>query len=202
MPGYLLLFLPLGDTVHRGLRAGRAMFRRGLVATIAVSLLAMTVATSHVATGWLKGVPGIASALAADNDPTLECIDFTALQRAFAERGLLGRRDLFVFSDWWFRAGKVDYGLRGQLPVLALSRTDPRSFALFEPQEPWLGKDGILVTTKETVQEVTGHYGQYFARIESLGKVEVGRHGRDEVALYLYRCENFLRPYPIPYSLR
>jgi 4-amino-4-deoxy-L-arabinose transferase-like glycosyltransferase len=202
MPGYLLLFLPLGDTVYRGLRAGRGILRWGLIATVAVSLLVMTVATSHVATGWLKDVPGIASALAGDKDPTLECIDFTALDRAFADRGLSGRHDVFAFSDWWYRAGKVDYGLRGQVPVLALSRTDPRSFALFEPQGPWLGKDGILVTTKETVQEVTGHYGQYFARIESLGEVEVGRHGRNEVTLYLYRGENFLRPYPIPYSLR
>jgi hypothetical protein len=106
-----------------------------------------------------------------------------------------------VFSDWWFRAGKVDYGPRGRLPVLALSRTDPRSFALFEPQEPWLGKDGVLVTTKSSVGEVSAHYGQYFARISSLGKVEIGRRGRDEVTLYLYRCENFLRPYPLPYSL-
>jgi hypothetical protein len=199
MPGYLLLFLPLGDTVHRGLRSGRAVFRWGLRATAALSLLLMTVATSHVATGWLKDVPGISRALAGDKDGTLECVDFTALERGFAERGLLGRRDLFVFSDWWFRAGKVDYGLRGQLPVLALSRTDPRSFAVFEPQEPWFGKDGILVTTKDTVQEVTPHYGRYFARIESLGQVEVGRRGRREVTLYLYRCENFLRPYPIPY---
>jgi 4-amino-4-deoxy-L-arabinose transferase-like glycosyltransferase len=202
MPGYLLLFLPLGDTVHRGLRAGRAMFRRGLVATVVVSLLVMTVATSHVATGWLKDVPGIAAALAGDNDPTLECIDFTALEAAFAQRGLLGRRDLFVFSDWWFRAGKVDYGLQGQLPVLALSRTDPRSFALFEPQEPWLGKDGILVTTKDTPKQVTAYYGPYFARFSALGRVEIGRRGRDELTLYLYRGENFFRPYPIPYSLR
>ncbi|HEV8437152.1 MAG TPA: glycosyltransferase family 39 protein [Methylomirabilota bacterium] len=201
MPGYLLLFLPAGETIHRQLARGSAAFRRGLGATVALSLGLMTLAASHVATGWLKDGPRwLSAALAGDKDPTLECIDFTALEPAFAERGLLGRGDLFVFSDWWFRAGKVDYGLKGRLPVLALSRTDPRSFAFFDRPERWLGKDGILVTTKTSVEEVSSHYGAYFARISALGPVEIGRHGRREITLYLYRCEELTRPYPLPYG--
>jgi hypothetical protein len=200
MPGYLLLFLPLGDRVHRALAQGRAGWRRGLWATAALSLALTTLVVGHVATGWLKEGPDwLARALAGDKDPTIECIDFTALERAFAERGLLGRRDIFVFSDWWFRAGKVDYALRGALPVLALSPTDPRSFAFFDRTERWVGKDGILVTTK-TTSEAIAHYGDYFARISPLGPVEVGRRGRDELTLYLYRGENLLRPYPLPYG--
>lgn len=201
MPGYLLLFLPLGESVNRALRQGRASYRWGLGATAALSLLFMTVVTSHVATGWLKDGPGwLARALAGEKDPTLECVDFTALESAFAERGLLDRRDIFVFSDWWFRAGKVDYGLRGKLPVLALSPTDPRSFAFFDQTERWLGKDGILVTTKTSVREVMAHYGAYFARISPLGPVEVGRRGRHELTLYLYRCEDLKHSYPLPYG--
>jgi hypothetical protein len=201
MPGYLLLFLPLGERVHGALQQGRAAYRWGLAATGALSLIFMTLVTSHVATGWLKDGPGwLARSLAGEKDPTLECIDFTALQTAFAERGLLDRRDLFVFSDWWYRAGKVDYALQGKLPVLALSQTDPRSFAFFDRQERWLGKDGILVTTKTSAEEVRGHYGAYFARIDSLGQVEIGRSGRQEVTLYLYRCEDLQRPYPLPYG--
>jgi Dolichyl-phosphate-mannose-protein mannosyltransferase len=201
MPGYLLLFLPLGERVHRALRAGGGPYRRGLVATAALSLLCMTLVTSHVATGWLKDGPAwLASALGGDKDPTLECIDFTALERAFVERGLLDRRDIFVFSDWWFRAGKVDYGLQGKLPVLALSPTDPRSFAFFDHTRRWLGRDGILVTTKATATEVRAHYGAYFARISALGAVDIGRRGRRELTLYLYRCEELTRPYPLPYG--
>ena len=201
MAGYLLLFLPLGDTLHRRLQHGSRRARWALGATAVLSLSAMTVITSHVATGWLKDGPAFISAvLAGDKDPTLECIDFTALERAFAERGLLDRGDLFVFSDWWFRAGKVDHGLKGRLPVLAFNPTDPRSFAFFDRSERWLGKDGILVTTKTSVSEVLGHYGAYFARIDALGPVEVGRRGRREVTLYLYRCERLLRPYPLPYG--
>ncbi len=201
MPGYLLLFLPLGDTLDRRLRQGSVFHRWALGATVALSLLGMAVATSHAATGWLKDGPRwLSEALAGDKDPTLECIDFTALERAFAERGLLARHDVFVFSDWWFRAGKVEYALKGRLPVLALHPTDPRSFAFFDRTERWLGKDGILVTTKTSVKEVMDHYGSYFARISALGQVEVGRRGRNEMTLYLYRCEDLKRPYPRRYG--
>jgi hypothetical protein len=201
MPGYLLLFLPLGEAVHRGLDQHRRAYRWALGATTAFSLLFMAGAVSHVATGWLKDLPGaFVSGLAGDRDPTLECVDLTELERAFAERGLLGQRDLFVFSEWWFRAGKVDYALRGKLPVLALSPADPRSFAFFNSTTRWLGKDGILVTTKPTLAEVTGHFGDFFTRIEPLGPVPVGRRGRHEATLYLYRCEGLKRPYPLPYG--
>ena len=201
MSGYLLLFLPLGDTLHRRLQQGHASVRWALGATTALAILFMTILVSHVATGWLKDGPGpLAAALAGDGDPTLECIDFTALDRAFAERGLLESREVFVFSDWWFRAGKVAYGLKGRLPVLALNPTDPRSFAFFDDTERWLGKDGILVTTKTSVEEVRAHYGAYCARISESGQVPIGRRGRHEVTLYLYRCEELTRRYPVPYG--
>jgi hypothetical protein len=200
MPGYALLFLPLGHTLHQWLARGSARARWALAATVILSVSFMGAVASHVATGWLKDGPAwLAAALGGDRDPTLECIDFAPLEAAFAERGLLpAAPDTFVFSDWWFRAGKVDYALKGRLPVLALSRTDPRSFAFFDRQERWLGKDGILVTTKNA-EEVNGYYGAYFARIVPLGEVEIGRRGRREIALSLYRCERLARPYPLPY---
>jgi len=202
MAGYLLLFLPLGASVHRAIERGQRVYRWGLPATVVLSFGFMMVVTTHVATGWLKDGPAwLSRALAGDNDGTLECVDLTSLERAFRERGLLARRDLFVFSEWWFRAGKVDYALKGQLPVLALSSSDPRGFAFFDSPERWLGKDGILVTPKPSLAEVIGRYGEYFSRIEPLGSVPVGRSGRHEATLYLYRCERLKRPYPLPYGV-
>ena len=200
MPGYVLLFLPLGETVHRGLERRRAAFRFSLAITVALSLLFMTGTTTYVATGWLKDGPAWVAALTGgDKDPTLECVDLTNLERAFAERGLLDRHDLFVFSEWWFWAGKIDYGLQGKFAVLVFG-ADPRSFAFFDRSERWVGNNGILVTTRPTVEEVAGHFGSYFARIEPLGPVPVGRRGRHETTLYLYRCEDLKRPYPLPYG--
>ncbi|HYB43517.1 MAG TPA: glycosyltransferase family 39 protein [Candidatus Methylomirabilis sp.] len=201
MPGYLLLFLPLGDTVDRWIRQGLAIGRWGLAATAGVSILGMTLVTAHEATGFLKDGPAwLARAVAEDRDPTYECIDYTGLDAAFAERGLLDRKDIFVFSDWWYRAGKVDYGLRGKLPVLALNRNDPRNFAFLDSTERWLGKDGILVSTNASLAAVSDYYAEFFERAVPLGSVELGRRGRHEVTLYLYRFEKLRRPYPLPYG--
>ena len=71
----------------------------------------------------------------------------------------------------------MDYGLKGRLPVLAFTRDDPRGFAFFDRSERYLGKDGILVTTK-TAAEAPGAFGRYFERITPLGGVEVGRRDR------------------------
>jgi dolichyl-phosphate-mannose-protein mannosyltransferase len=205
-PGYLLLFLPLGDTVSRGLARGSPVYRWSLRATAVVSLVSMAVVTTHIATGWLKDLPGLAKRFPAvedpvdATDPTFECVDYTGLERAFAERGLLGRKDIFVFSDWWLLAGKIDYGLKGRLPVFAFTRNGtPRAFAYFDRSERWLGKDGIFVTTK-TPAEVAARFGPYFTRITPLGQVDVGRAGRPEAKLNLYRCEGLLIPYPQPYG--
>ena len=200
MPGYVLLFLPLGETVHRGLAERRAAYCWGLGVTVFASVLFMTGTTAHVATGWLHDGPAwLARAIEGQHDPTIECVDLTNLEAAFASRGLLDRRDLFVFSEWWFWAGKIDYGLEGKLPVLTFG-PDPRSFAFFDHPARWLGKDGILVTTKPTVDQVAGRFGSYFARIEPLGEVPVGRRGRREITLYLYRCVDLQRPFPLPYG--
>lgn len=205
-PGYLPLFLPLGDTLYRGLARGSAGYRWSLRATAVVSLVAMAVLTTHTATGWLKDVPGLAHALPAveeptdPTDPTFECVDFTSLERALAERGLLDRKDIFVVTDWWFLAGKVDYALKGKLPVLAFTRGGAaRAFAFFDRSERWLGKDGIFVTTK-TLDEMRDRYGRYFVRISPLGEIDIGRAGRKEATLNLYRCETLTTPYPEPYG--
>lgn len=206
MPGYLLLFLPLGDTLYRGLARGSAAYRWSLRATAAISLVAMTVLTTHAATGWLKDLPGLAAHVqGAENpndpdDPTFECIDYTGLERALAGRGLLDRKDIFVFTDTWYQAGKVTYALKGRLPVLAFTRGgNPRAFAFFDRSERWIGKDGILVTTR-TLAEATDRYGRYFVRMTPLGEFGIGRGGRVEGALNLYRGETLTTPYPQPYG--
>ncbi len=83
--------------------------------------------------------------------------------------------------------------------VLLLLLRAPRGFAFFDRSERYLGKDGILVTAK-TAAEVTGAFGRYFERITPLGGVEVGRRGRAEYTLYLYRGERLRTPYPQPYG--
>lgn len=201
MPGYFLLFAPLGDSVHRALAARRAWARPFVAATAVASVLGIGAVTGQVARGWLtQGTTWWTGLVRRGEDPSLECVDWTALQAAFAERGLLDRPDVFVFSDWWYRAGKVDFGLRGRLPVLAFNPRDPRAYAFFGGSAPHVGRDGILVTTKASVEEVRRHFGDYFAAIHALGPVVIRRAGAPVLTVQLYRCERLLRPYPLPYG--
>src|ERR1043165_1290356 len=119
-PGYLMLLLPLGARVDRWVRSGRVL-PRGLVgAAAALSLAFMVAVTTHAVTGWARnGFGWLSRWLAGGNDFTIDVLDYTALQDRFRELGLLDRRDLLVFSDKWYLAGKVDIGLKGALPVLA-----------------------------------------------------------------------------------
>ncbi len=200
-PGYLLLFLPLGETVHRALERGSLVARRWLYATVALAVVAMTIAITHTATGWLAAVPApLARPFAGLPDPTLECVDWTELPGALAQRGLLGRRDVFLFTDRWYRSGKVEYALRGAMPVLAFHPTDQRGWAFIAPSDNWVGKEGIMVTERAELARVAGYYGPYCSRLDALGPVVISRGGRPAVTLYLYRCERLVLPYPRPYG--
>jgi len=156
------------------------------------------VAVTHTATGWLVRIAP--AWLASRPDGTVECTDWALLEPALRARGLLGRSDTFIFSDRWHRSGKVDYALGGTMSVLAMNPTDPRSFAFFDSTERWLGKDGVLVTTKDNPREIAAEYAPYFARFTPIGDVPVVRGGRRVDWLHLYHGENLLRPYPSPYG--
>jgi hypothetical protein len=199
-PGYLMLLLPLGARVDRWVRSGRVL-PRGLVgAAAALSLAFMVAVTTHAVTGWARnGFGWLSRWLAGGNDFTIDVLDYTALQDRFRELGLLDRRDLLVFSDKWYLAGKVDYGLKGALPVLALNPGDPRAYAFFDSPGRWLGKEAVLVTTAAELDDVARRYGPYCSGLTPMEPVNVTRKGRVEVTLYLYRCEALTQPFPLPY---
>jgi hypothetical protein len=201
MPGYILLFLPLGDAVRRGLERGRALARWWLILAAVFTATAIAGVGSHAVTGWVKSLaphwpPGKFGSLP---DPTVEMLDYTPLPEALAQRGLLGRKDTFAFTNRWFLAGKVDYALKGRLEVLCLNQKDARAYAFFHRQEDWLGKDGILVGPRQYLEDPRGTYGPYFDQIIPMGEVEVRRFGRVEIVLCIYLCRNYRTPFPMPY---
>ena len=201
-PGYLLLFLPLGYTIHRRLTAGDAVTKWWLKGSVAFSVLSLAFVTTHAATGWWNrlGPQWLSAKVGEPDDPTLECLDYTTLESALAQRGLLERTDLFVFTNRWFQSGKVDYALKGRLPVFCFNRTDPRSFAFWDRPEQWIGKDGLLVSTKKFLDDPTAYCGAYFAAIEPLGTVSVPRGGQVAETLYLHYCRDMHAPFPLPYG--
>ena len=125
-PGYLTLLVGFGATVYRWLARASAVARITAGALVAVAVAFMVVVNVQAVTGrFTTGYGGLSRWLASGNDATIELIDYKPLESAFRERGLLDRKDLFVFSDRWYVGGKVDFALKGKLPF-PLFDSDPR----------------------------------------------------------------------------
>jgi hypothetical protein len=199
-PGYLMLLIGLGATVHDWLSRGGALVRATVGSLASVSVLFMAMVVVQAATGrFTSGFGALSRWLAGGDDGTIELIDYTALEQTFRARGWLDRKDLFVFADVWHVGGKVDYALRGRMPFLLLSEVDPREYAFFDTPNRWVGKEGIFVSDRDKPADVERKFGPYCSRTEPLEPVEITRRGRVEITLRLYRCERLVRPFPLPY---
>lgn len=200
-PGYLLLFLPLGDTVYRKLIVGEKRTQYWMRGSIAFTCVALLFLTTHSATGWWRAVgpQWLSEKFGEPDDPTLECLDYWTLSGALAERGLLERKDLFLFTNRWFQSGKVDYALGGTMPVFCFNWLDPRGFAFWDQSKNWIGKDAVVVSTKKFLHDPVAEYGPFFESMEPLGTVDVTRNGYVEEVLYLHLCHNLKKEFPKPY---
>jgi 4-amino-4-deoxy-L-arabinose transferase-like glycosyltransferase len=199
-PGYLTLLLGLGATLDGWFRHRARLATAVTVGLSAASILIMVVVNVQAATGrFSSGDDAVSRWLRDGNDPTIELLDYDALRAAFDARGLLRRPDLFVFSDRHYVAGKVDYALKGQLPFLLLS-DDPRAYAFFDDPTRWVGYEGILVSQRGSLAAVEADYADYCSAIDVLEPVPIERRGIVELTLYLYRCTQLTKPFPLPYG--
>lgn len=199
-PGYLILFLYLGRRVEKALAAGSRRWARWLKLSVWFTAVALAFVSAHAATGFANP---IFIALAPEKhawqaDPAHEMVDWTGLREALEKHGLADKKDLFGFSSRWYFSGKMDYALRGSLPVLCFNN-DPRSFAFYYRMEDFLGRDGLFVAAEPQVYNPPQDFGIYFDKIELLDTVLVKRHGKTLKTLRLYYCTNFRKPFPLPY---
>ena len=204
-PGWLTLFPLLGARTEEVFRAGPAAqerrFRFWLWGSAVFTCLALALVITQARYGWASPLikrlaPPGAQATA---DPTVELLDWTPLKAALEEKGLLDRQDLFVFSNRWFSAGKIDYALRGRLPVVCFNHKDPRSFAFYDRPENWMGQDGVLIVAPPYVYQPLVDYAIYFQEIRPLGRVGIERRGRVDLYLHLYLCRGMKKVYELPY---
>lgn len=191
-PGYLMLFPLLGQAVAGSLR--HRSVRWWLGGSAAATVVAVVLLASHAATGWMQAVvPGLFSA----GDPTLEALEWRELRPALEKMRLLDRPDLFVVTNRWHQAGKIDRALAGRPPVLCLCR-DPRNLAFSYDHRDFLGRDGLIMGAEKFLADAAGDYGRYFDSIEPAGTVTIHRGGRPEIVIRLFLARNYRKPYPMP----
>ena len=169
--GWLFAFPLLGESLAaldgRALRAARAVaLASGVLLVAVVALLAVQAATGRVL------------ALGA-HDPTLDLLDWRELGE---QRASLARRGLVVAAVSWIDAGKADYALRGEVPVLCLCE-DPRQFQYVRDPRAFAGRDALIVSDPGRPDWLE-RAAPYFRRIEPAPDLPLARAGRVALALH------------------
>lgn len=198
-PGYLAAFPLLGR--RWAFAAPRWRTWIGLHLAIASVLLALVCWQAADGAVIAAAERGFAGRFFPDvEDPTLECLDYSAVRDELDRRGLLSEENVFLFSNRWFLSGKLEHALRGDRAVHCIQRLDPRGFAFWKDPQELRGKDGVLIALRRYMADPTIEFGDLFGAIEPLGSVPVTRGGRTERVLELYRCRRLERAWKMPYG--
>jgi hypothetical protein len=190
-PGYLMLFPLLGREIAVRLEQGPPLLRRGLVAATAFMVVGI---------GAISALPHLPiEVLSGSRYPLLEMLDWDDFLSAMRERDLMAPKT-FVAATRWLDAGKLDYALKGALPVLCLS-DDPRGFGLIRDPRDFLGHDALIVAENLTLEEARARFGRHFDAIEPLAPIDIRQGGQTAIVLHIFKATNFHDPAP-EFSLR
>lgn len=194
-PGYLFAIPLLGRAVAEWMERNGRLSRIWLTASVTIFLLVVTLLGSHTATGWLRQVE---PQWFEQGDPTTEALDWRDLPEYLADQGLLSSRAEFIVAPHWIDAGKIDYVLRGRLPVLCLS-SEPHHFAFMYNIADFQGKDALIIGRKPIIDNALRMYQPYFTAIEPVGTLAIKRAGIPEFEVKVFYAKGFTGSFPLPY---
>lgn len=193
-PGYMMLFVPLGEAVRRSLAATsriRSLTNTWLIASATLTIVSITVLAIHMETGFWTwyGPKWLANTMGEKTDPTIDGNDYEDLHLRFEKEKWLTDSNLFVGTPRWWLNGKVDWALKGKKEVVCFNN-DARNYAYFGNPLALLGKNAVIVGRghdDNIIQDVK----PFFDTIRKLEDVEIKRNGIAELKLEIYYAENF-----------
>jgi hypothetical protein len=180
-PGYLMLLPLLGDAIARHGPTSQPV-RIWLTATAGFVVLGTGLVASEVRFNWL---PSLIGDLARGKDPSLDIVDWTSLRQDLAGRGLLDRPGLVVAAMRWSEAGKIDYALGGQVPVICLG-PDARQYGLIAPHDDYAGADVLIVAPRATFEQIIGQFWFQFDAIDAIPPAMLSHAGRPAMSVPLF----------------
>lgn len=199
-PGYLLLFIPLGHWIAERWERSAAI-RRWVIATAICTLLPVAVLSVHTETGFWKTLgPGwVAKKLGHEHsrDPTLEGYDYDDLADRAQREGWLDNTNLFMLTDNWKMAGKIDWALKGRLPV-HVANPDPRNYLYYLDPQIELGKDAVFICYSTNIPI---HWiSPFFQSLEKIPPLSITRGGEQAFSRPMMAAKHFQVPaYPVDF---
>jgi hypothetical protein len=193
-PGYLALFPLAGHFIVQRLERDNALTRNWLLASIAATVLMVSLVTAEIATGALwNRLPS--SLVDGRFNPSLKGLRWRELRPAFDAHGFTRQSRLFVATTARGVTGKVDFELGSKLPAFCLCG-DARSFAFSHDSRSAVGWDAVIVIADDQEPQLMARLGPFFEKIEPIEVVEVRRGDQLVIRLHLHYARNYLRPYP------
>jgi 4-amino-4-deoxy-L-arabinose transferase-like glycosyltransferase len=208
MPGYWTATILLAERVAISRRYNNARIPyRWFFGSVAVILLLLSIALSHVAFGAFQ-TPGTAiyGLLPIKTDPSIQLFDIQQLRQGFIDDSKLNnalKKADFVFTNRYFIGGQIAMAIE---PVfhkpLTCFDADLRGFAFWSSPKQWLGKNAIYIGSKtfDVDLDANKRYPSYFKNIVKLGEVPIRRGGEIVEKFSVYQAQNLLKPFPRPYG--
>jgi len=181
-PGYLLLLPLLGKWADLWRPAWR-----NAIAVVTAALLAGAAGALAAETqfGFVRDLDLV---FAPGKSPLLQLVDWDSLQGEMA-----GRDVQAVAALKWFDAGKIGYGIRGELPVTVFG-PEPHQFGVSFPARGLVGKNVLLVAMPGDSSVIAKDYAQYFKTLAPA--LTVQDHGAVLLVIPVFFGRDLLRPPP------
>ena len=194
-PGYMMLFIPLGYAVDKGLAEGSKrlrLTRRWITFSVYFTVITIGVLGTHMVTGFWSsyGPKWLVHTFHGDNvDPTIQGIDYDDIGKRFNKEGWTTNPNIFAGTPRWWLMGKVDWSLRGKKEIVCFNN-DPRNTAFLVDPKALLGKDAVIIA-QENQPSIDADVKPFFDSVKQLPDIAVMRSGVDELHLQVYYCTHF-----------
>ncbi len=190
MPGWLFVFPLLGAELARIERLRPRLAWLGSTASAAVLMIVLAVFSTDARNGWLtRQMPARWSSL----DPTLALLNWNELKPEMDQRHLLGNDIAAVAGTRWFEAGKLNYALGRDVPVLCLC-ADPQQFRYMYDPSKFAGRNILIVEPQTEFARHGAVFARLFDSIQLLAPIVLHRDGVDALQLAVFRGVGFHFP--------
>jgi 4-amino-4-deoxy-L-arabinose transferase-like glycosyltransferase len=209
MPGYWSATMLLAEriSINRRYALSRIPYR-WFFGSIAVILLLLSIALSHVALGTFQtpGKSSIFGLLPIKTDNSTQIFDIEQLRQGFVNNNKLNlalKKADFVFTNRYYLGGQIGMAIEPifHKPLTCLD-PDPRGFAFWSKPKQWIGKNAIYLGTKtfEVDLDAKNRYPSYFKKITKLGEIPIRRGGEIVETFSVYQAQTMLKAFPRPYG--
>jgi hypothetical protein len=202
LPGYIVLIIPLGRILHEQWDKKAAVRQ---VARVSLTTLLILISLGYLHTRF--GILHLEKLSERDwvpekvfrKDPTLDTHGWERVEDYLLARKV-DPKTVFLFTHRWFLSAKIELATKGQFTVMCFNAHDSRGFGMWDADLDMRSKNGIFVCTDRDRISPQERFSAYFGHISSPDSILVERGGTLCRTIYLYRCSNLLRKFPVPYT--